>query len=374
MTAPRKKVAILVNTIAPYRIPLYRRIGEVFDAYVLPSGAETNRANWGAVERELAGVTVLSSAGVTHGYAVGGQEVYEERYFHAPLGNIVGLFRTRPDALVTNEMGVRTLIALLYGTIMRKPVRIWWGGTLHTERNIGLSRRLLRRLISRWAKRWISYGATSTEYLLSLGIPRSRILQIQNCVDETRYWNPAPAAVDESSRQRPVLLFVGRMVGLKGVDKLLRVTASLQREGWRFSLLLVGDGPEKAAFEALVRQLNLTGVEFLPERGPGEMPEVYRSADFLVFPTLNDVWGLVVNEALWSGVPVLASRYAGSASELLPAERIFDPLDADDFAGVLRAALDGRITGADSSPLKRCAEVADMIVAAIEADLAGTAA
>lgn len=371
MTAARRKVAILVNTIAPYRIPMYRGIGEEFDTCILPSGPEENRAAWADEERSLAGVSVLRSAGLTRRRQIGKGEVYEERYFHAPFGNLVDLFRLRPDAVITNEMGIRTAIALLYGTIARKPVRVWWGGTVHTERGIGPLRRLARRVISRWATRWISYGASSTEYLRTLGIPADRILEIQNCVDDRLFVSAGGALEDDDSRRRPVLLCVGRMVRLKGIDRLLRAAARLRAEGYEFTLLLVGDGPEKPAFEALARELDLGDVEFARSRPVAEMAAVYRGADFLVFPTLNDVWGLVVNEALWSGTPVLASRFAGCAAELLPPDRIFDPLDPDDFFRVLRSALDGEISGADTTPLKTSAEVTKTLVAAIRRDLAG---
>src|SRR5690606_25396078 len=139
-----RRVAILVNTIAPYRIPIYRGIGEIFDAWVLPSGPEANRASWSDEEDALSGVSVLRSAGLTHRRRVGKREVYEERYFHVPFGNLFDLFRLRPDVVITNEMGIRTAIARLNGTIARKPVWVWWGGTLHTERRIGPFRRLTR--------------------------------------------------------------------------------------------------------------------------------------------------------------------------------------------------------------------------------------
>src|SRR5690606_24541887 len=146
-----RRVAILVNTIAPYRIPLYRGIGEVYDTWVLPSGPEENRAAWGDELSALDNVNVVRSAGITRRRQIGTGEVYEERYFHAPFGNLADLFRLRPDLVITNEMGIRTAIALLYGTIARRPVRVWWGGTIHTEQGIGFLRRLTRLVISRWA-------------------------------------------------------------------------------------------------------------------------------------------------------------------------------------------------------------------------------
>jgi glycosyltransferase involved in cell wall biosynthesis len=330
--------------------------------------------------------------------------VYDERYLHLPVGQLIDLLRTRPDAILSVEMGLRTALALLYGTLTRTPVWVWWGGTLHTERDLDRARRLVRAVISRWAKRWISYGASSTEYLLSLGVPRDRILQIQNCVDETLFTahvrpgavetaaaggsagtRPGArsagavrptrsAAADEPVAPRPVFLHVGQLIGRKGVDALLDAAAIVQREGRSFSLLLVGDGPEREALEARAAALGLRNVHFRPGRPPAEMPAVYRSGDFLVFPTRADVWGLVVNEALWSGVPVLASIHAGCAAELLPPEQLFDPDDPADLAAALHAALDGRVGPPDTSRLMRCAEVGDLIADEIEGALGGAVA
>src|SRR5215472_15436943 len=97
--------------------------------------------------------------------------VTEPWFLHIEPGYIPELVRERPDAVITDEMGFRTLVGLAYGTCFHKPVWVWWGGTCHTERRVGWFRKVLRAVIARWAKRWISYGQTSTEYLLTLGVP-----------------------------------------------------------------------------------------------------------------------------------------------------------------------------------------------------------
>jgi glycosyltransferase involved in cell wall biosynthesis len=350
---------MLTNVLAPYRMALYRGIAESFDVTVMISGEEGNRGYWEGATAMPPGISVHRTRCISLVYRNGRGRVYNPRYLHLPWGHFFDLLRLRPDAVASSEMGLRSLIALTYGTLLGRPVWIGWGGTLRTERRIGRARRWLRRCISRWAKHWISYGETSTEYLEALGVPRERILQTQNCVEESLYLAPTPPAL--ALHPAPVLLYVGQMILRKGVDQLLRAAAAVQQEGRDFSLLLVGDGPERANFQALSARLGLRHVTFLPARPPAELPAVYRSADVLVFPTLEDVWGLVVNEALWCGVPVIASRYAGAARELLPERQIFDPCDPDDFARALRHALDGELPPPDTSVLLPSAEVADLI-------------
>lgn len=355
------RVALLTNIVAPYRVPVYRKVGEMFDLRIFYSGEHENRATWSDSNLGLGDIPVKRSRGFTLRVPkLREGRFYDYGFVHINPGYLSDLLNFRPTAVLTNQMGFRTMISLLYGTFFRRPVWVWWGGTPHTERDVGLAKRFLRSLIARWARRWISYGETSTEYLRSLGVSCEHILQIQNCVDEKMYRRSTRPAV--RIEPGPVLLYVGQMIGRKGVFELLQALARLQNEGHVFSLLLVGSGPEKAELEALGERLRLRNVHFYPPQPPEQMPAIYRSVDYLVFPSLEDVWGLVVNEALWSGVPVISSIYAGCARELLPERNLFDPNDAGNFTAALRRVLEGDIEPVDTSPLKTCAEVGDMIV------------
>jgi glycosyltransferase involved in cell wall biosynthesis len=263
--------------------------------------------------------------------------------------------RFRPDAIISTEMGFRSMLALAYGTVFRKPVWIWWGGTLHSERSIGGFKQTLRKVFTLWADRWITYGQTSTEYLLHLGVKRDRILQSQNAIDDERFKSSVePAWVIEP---RPVVLHVGQFIERKGIGALLDAAARLQENGFEFSMLLVGSGRDKQALERRAELLGLKNVHFLPPQPPDRMPAVYRSADLVVFPTLEDVWGLVANEAILSGIPVLCSKYAGCAPELFTPENIFSPEDLNEFSQKLGAAISGRLSKADPGRLKSTKQV-----------------
>jgi glycosyltransferase involved in cell wall biosynthesis len=353
----KPRLALLVNLIAPYRLPVYTRLAECFDLFILHGRMETNRA-WreatvtGAEDRTVWGwqfkFRVLKSG-----------RLFEHRFFHFEPGYLTELLRIRPAAIITIELGFRTLLAIAYGFLFRVPVWVWWGGTLHTERGLDRTRRFFRRLAVRTVRHWISYGETSTEYLLSQKVPRSRILQIQNCVDESWYVKPVPPAID--LHPKPVVLHVGRLIALKGVSELLHAAARLQAEGAQFSLLFVGDGPDLAELKKLATELDVKNLHFYPSQPPESMAAYYRSADLLVFPTMQDVWGLVANEAILSGLPVLCSKYAGCAPELFPLDCIFDPADSDAFLTALRKAVAGRLPACTPHNLKTSREVAEMI-------------
>lgn len=372
-TPTRKmKVCVLVNMIAPARIGLFSALAEHFDLLVSHGGVESNRDSWGDVDQGLPKARVKRAWGwqVSMSRRESGN-FFDHHYVHIRPGYAWHLLKFRPDAVITGEMGVRTLMALSYGALFRKPVWVWWGGTLHTERKVRAARRAVRWVISRWARHWISYGRTSTEYLVSLGVSDRAILEIQNAVDERRFtMNPEPAF---KVQPRPVLLHVGQLIPRKGIDLLFHAAAALQNEGHMFSLLLVGSGREQQALEQLAKDLGLRNLHFRPSEKPEKMPSVYRSGDVLIFPTLEDVWGLVANEAILCGLPVLCSQYAGCARELFPPQSIFDPKDATEFRDKLRKAVAGQLPKAAGSCLRTTPELANDLIRGLERSMRDSA-
>jgi len=362
----KPKLAILVNMIAPYRVRLFTHLASEFDVSIFCGSMEANRTSWKEAKVEGARIRRVRGWQFSFPQWQGDKEV-DKRYFHLEPAYLLELIKERPDAVIAAEMGFRTLAALAYGTLFRKPVWVWWGGTLRTERSTGRLKRLLRRLIARWAKHWISYGQTSTEYLQTLGIGVDRILQIQNCVDESWYTRKVEPALDV--HPKPVLLHVGQMIARKGISGFLRAAARLQEEDLPFSVLLVGGGPDREQLQEEVRSLGLRDVRFCPAQSPTAMASFYRSADVLIFPTIEDVWGLVANEAALSGISVLCSKYAGCAPELFEPEAIFDPADEQEFTDALRRAVTGRLPRPDPLRLRRTEEVAEMISKAVLASV-----
>lgn len=365
----KPKLALLVNMISPARIPVYSGLADKFNLLVVHGGTERNRDSWRDLGDVLPNAIVVRAWGwqIPVSRRKNGQ-AFDELYIHINPGYLWHLLRFSPDVIVSNEMGVRTLIALAYGTLFRKPVWVWWGGTIYTEsKKTGILRRLLRSIFARWTSHWISYGQSSTEYLESLGINPHRVLEIQNSADDRYYAEHAQPSLD--LKPRPVLLYVGQFIARKGVSLLLQAAALVKRSGADFSLLLVGSGRDKKATEDFAQELGLTNVHFHPSQPPGAMPAIYRSADALIFPTLEDPWGLVANEAMLSGLPVLCSKYAGCAHELFCSENIFDPENQQELVQKLHAAIAGKLPKPDMARLKTSAQVTRELVAALRGSL-----
>lgn len=109
-------------------------------------------------------------------------------------------------------------------------------------------------------------------------------------------------------------LYVGRLWTQKGIGTLIEAFADIEKSGQDVSLLLVGDGVDADQFRAQVTGLGLSRVKFHPFVQQSELPDIYALADAFVFPTRGDPYGLVVDEAMASGLPVVASTEAGEIS------------------------------------------------------------
>ncbi|WP_353473411.1 glycosyltransferase [Salipiger sp. H15] len=160
-------------------------------------------------------------------------------------------------------------------------------------------------------------------------------LHIVHCgIDPARY---APSAHDGQD-----LLFVGRLAGVKGVPLLLRALASLAPRHPALRLRLIGDGPERAALEAMTRDLGIAGrTEFLGYRSQAEVAEALAGADVFVLPSFAEGVPVVLMEALAAQVPVVTTRIAG-VPELVEhgtSGLLVPPGDAEALAAALEVLL-----------------------------------
>lgn len=357
----RKRLAIAINTVAPYRLPIYSELARHFDLLVLHGGRESNRT-WKLDIPEHLAVREVLTFQIPVRRRTGVNGVVSKSYFHLNVGLLWTLPSFRPDIVISNELGVRTMLCMLYAWVARVPLWVWWGGTKHSERNISGLKKWLRLALSKRIHRWISYGASSTEYLESIEVPRENILQIQNCVPHERFLvDPPGSPLWFRDDLHPVLLTVGQLIARKGLDKLIEACGRAVARGHAFTLVIVGQGPERQALVELAERVKFPYLTILSNQSQDKLNEIYKSSQAFVFPTMEDVWGLVANEALWANLPLLCSKYAGCAGEIVTGGNVFDPLSAEDFDAVLERAISGKINPADRSLLLTWQEVSSII-------------
>lgn len=182
----------------------------------------------------------------------------------------------------------------------------------------------LKKLIVNRANAFFCFGKTSAEYLESLGVKPSQI-PVRNAavIDEevvsSRYYAGKQENVNIARVAR--FVFVGRLAPEKNLETLLRAFANVAPVDaalWPWELMLIGDGPERSALENLTTELQLNHkVLFMGGFPWYKVPDMLVHCDVLVLPSKSEPWGLVVNEAMVCGLPVIVSKNCGCVADLV---------------------------------------------------------
>jgi glycosyltransferase involved in cell wall biosynthesis len=218
-----------------------------------------------------------------------------------------------------------------------------------------LPRNPIKEMIKRtWVKRHFDAafvsGATAAAYVESLGIVPHRIWRGYDVVDNDHFARGAAAAraedvvaggVGGGLRARlglpaTYLLYVGRFAPEKNLARLLAAfELAVKRDPAReLHLVLVGGGPDENALRSQAAALE-GRVHFVGFKQADELPAYYGLGAALLLPSLSEPWGLVINEAMAAGLPIIASSQCGAVPDLVfPGlnGRVVDPHDARDMA------------------------------------------
>jgi len=167
----------------------------------------------------------------------------------------------------------------------------------------------------------VAYGSKAREFLIHYGAAPEKIVIGYNTVDIGFFSERANALCNSQeyrtlrNRIAPVsLLFVGQLIERKGFSNLIAALERLQTI--EFTLVVLGDGPLRQQLEEKTQKYGFK-IFFEGFRSTAELPLYYAACDVFVFPTLNDPWGLVVNEAMACGKPVVSSTEAGASYDLV---------------------------------------------------------
>ena len=246
------------------------------------------------------------------------------------------LRRFHPDVLVISGYHYfATLEVLAFARGHRVPAVLWSGSHLGS----GFIKRGWADAYKRWVisrfDAYLTYGSAARDQLVHYGAPPGRIIVGCNTVDVCWFKQRAQALPRADQPAGPLrLLFVGRLVPLKNVGALITAVGRLQQRGLHTTLAIVGDGPAHRSLQQQVDRDGVRGVTFAGFQTAERLVAAYVNADALVLPSLNEVWGVVVNEAAACGIPAVVSTRAGAARDLIRAEETgltFDPARPGDL-------------------------------------------
>lgn len=258
----------------------------------------------------------------------------------------------RPSVVAVPGWGQRCALALLAAAQrVGAPTVLMSDSTRDDARRTIAIEAIKARVLQQFTAAFVA-GTRHQDYLIKLGFPKSRIATGYDVIDNAHFnrldLDPSDVADHPFASPARCFLSVSRFLPRKNliglIDAYDRYAVAAGSAAWR--LRIVGDGPERepliAARDAAANAAGIVIDGFLQYE---ELPAAYAAASCFVLPSLSDQWGLVVNEAMAAGLPVLVSNRCGCAPDLV-ADGIngfvFDPEDVDGLARLM-----ARIAGGD---------------------------
>jgi len=257
------------------------------------------------------------------------------------------LAQWNPDALIVeaNPRYLATPAALRWMKHQGRPVLGWGLGAPPLNGVLSSFRRNRRLSFILQFDALITYSQRGADEYAALGYPAAKIFIAPNAAAPRPAWLMPirPAVLDG----KPTILFVGRLQIRKRVDLLLQACSALP-ENLQPQLIIIGDGPERAALEYLAARIYPSAV-FPGVRHAAELVPYYSSADLFVLPGSG---GLAVQEAMAYGLPIIMGQGDGTNNDLVSPKNGWQMPDPGALVGLLREALSDvsrlRVMGAES--------------------------
>lgn len=261
------------------------------------------------------------------------EEVYDdiepERMHRAMTA---ALDRLDPDAVHIHSYSTPDARACLAWCRLHRRVAICMAESKESDADRVWWREALKRIIVSEFDAAQAAGSAATRYHVQLGIPEHRIFTGYSVVDNDYFAERTAAVRRDPSAARtlpglgdetPFFLASARFMERKDLPTLVRAYSAYHRRAlgadippWR--LLLLGDGALRPSLEALARAEGITAAVSMPGwRQTEDLPAYYALASAFVHTSTVDQWGLVVNEAMAAGLPVVVSTGTGSAEDLV---------------------------------------------------------
>lgn len=323
----RPVVAIISNVQTPYRVAMHRRLIQAmpevlfYSVYThdLPDqnwdidpAADTNPVRFGRGDGANDQATVRA----------------QPREFLKSFDIVRWLEERNVRAIAIggyNDLGRVRII--LYAKRRRIPLFLLSDSNIHSERLWGWKRGVKKLLVGpliRMCDLVLIAGENGRKYYQSYGVPAERMIRSPLEVDYDLIESISDEQVKAAAQRfnftphRKRLVFCARLEPVKRPDLLIDAFAAMAHEVPEWDLVMIGDGKLRDELKARVPADVRERVQWLGFLGkPEEIFSVYRNCHALVLPSQREPWGLVVNEATASGLPVVASAGVGAVPELV---------------------------------------------------------
>jgi len=338
-----KKILLITNIIAPYRITMFNEINKQikgdFCVWFMRE-TEPNR-QWEINYKNIKfPYTILKGFTINLKYPI-------KKYLHINPGFYKKLIKYKPDVVIVGGYdSIHYYLVSRYVKRFDKKLILWVEShELSSMKNKGLFGKIKNYAVS-VADSYIASSILAKKYLISFGAGEKHINIVYNTVDTNifqKYSNHVFKRINEKNIDNYKLrkfIYVGQLEERKGLEYGIKALSKIDCD-WK--LLIIGEGAKRKLLENLVNKLGIKKkVIFLGFLNREKIAKLYSESDFFLFPTLNDPCPLVVNEALSSGLFCIISKFAGNAKDFIIEGKngyTFDPYNIDDIVDKINFAL-----------------------------------
>ena len=243
------------------------------------------------------------------------------------------LERCHPDVVIIGGYSyLPTWSILAWAKLRQMPIAFWFQSNRFDQPRHAL-KELAKKVFVNACDVAQVYGKSSREYLEYLGMDPSAIM-VKGATVNSGIFMKRRAAFHSDFRR---FVYVGRFSPEKNLPRLLEAFRIASNKS-RAELVLVGYGPEEPLLRQKLCDLGLNeSVVFAGPKTQDETSQIIAGSDCLVLPSLSEPWGLVANEALCSGIPIIVSNRCGCAPDLVTEDTgwMFEAEDTEELAGAL---------------------------------------
>lgn len=338
------RIAILVTNYGPYHLS---RINSF--------QSTCSKINWNLLGIELAREEleypwkIQTEESQCNIISVINEQALENTTFVQLFLKLLAVFKkTNPDVLAISGYAHPAMLgALLWSRLYRKPAILFSETTERDFPRVGWREKFKGWLVNKYQAALVG-GQPHKRYLQKLGMPEEAIFEGYDVVGNSVF-HPNRIKHLPCPQQAPFFLAINRFVHKKNLIFLLRAYAAYRKqalhEAW--DLVLCGDGQLRPQIEELITELGLKSCVHLPGflQQDGLLP-YFAHASCFVHASVQEQWGLVVNEAMAAGLPVLVSNRCGCFEDLV-LEGIngfgFDPENTEELTQLMLKISSGNI-------------------------------
>ena len=329
------KVLFISNVPSPYRIDFFNELGKLCDLTVLfeTKYAKSRNDQWKDYHFNN-----------FHGIFLRGIRIGDAEAFCPGIVNY--LEKKDYDIIVVSFYSSPTgMLAIQYLNIKKIPFILSSdGGRIKNEK--GLRYKFKEHFIGS-AYAWLSTGKSTSEYFEFYGakkekifiypftsVKKSQILKKSLTDNEKNYYKKKIGITEEK-----VIVSVGQFIYRKGYDILLNACKDLDKN---IGIYIIGGEPTEE-YITIQNNNSLNNVHFIGFKSKSDLSDYYRAADLFVLPTRDDIWGLVVNEAMAYGLPVITTDKCVAGLEMITDDRYGEILEFDKFQNDFKDSVERNI-------------------------------